>query len=448
LRILHYSLGFPPYARGGLTKYVIDIAQEQVKQGHEVAMLWPGRINRAGHPKIVKDGEFQGIESYELKNPEYLPQIYGIRDFDKFQIKVNGSVYLEFLKKVNPDVIHIHTLMGMHIDFLEAAQQLKIKTVYTTHDFFGICPKTTLFFNQRSCENNIDCEGCFVCCDNALEVKKMRILQSLVYRTVKNTSIMKKIRERQKGKVFAVEDKIKTVDGSDKIYRDEYKNLRKGYIAYFDKISVIHFNSSYMKKIFSKYMDVSKGVVCNITHSGIGDNRYQYEKKGAGNILQITYMGPIAEYKGFYMLKNVLDKLYEDGVNNFELTIYHDVLNPSPYMRIMPPYEYEHLNEVMNQADLIVALNDVSYGFTVLEALSYGVPVFVTEEVGAKDMVINHETGIICEYCFDSIKKEMEKLLSNVEIVENLKKNLKEMSNVPLIDEHVKTLVDTFYQQK
>ena len=42
MKILHYSLGFPPYRTGGLTKFNYDLMIEQVKEGNDVALLWPG----------------------------------------------------------------------------------------------------------------------------------------------------------------------------------------------------------------------------------------------------------------------------------------------------------------------------------------------------------------------------------------------------------------------
>lgn len=446
MKILHYSLGYPPYARGGLTKYAVDVAMEQKKHGHDVAMLWPGTIMRFGCPKIVKTRDYFGIKSYELKNPEFLPQIYGIKEFEQFQVDVNTKVYIKFLQKMKPDIIHIHTLMGMHINFLEAARQLGVKTVYTTHDFFGICPKSTLFFNKKSCKDNFDCSGCAVCCENALGINKMRVLQSRFYRSVKNTKIVQKVRLNQKEKVFALEDEVKEVDENNELAKERYARLREGYLEYFKRITVIHFNSSYMKAVFEKYMNIDKGIVCNITHSQIKDNKYQYNKVIQNHVLQITYMGPIAEYKGFYLLKNVLDKLYEEGMQNFQLTIYHEISNPEPYMKVMPPYRYENLNQVMNRADIVVALHDVSYGFTVLEALSYGVPVFVTEEVGAKDLIIHNETGVICEYNFESVKENIRSLLEDLEKVESMKKNIKEKFKVPEMEEHIKELIETVYK--
>lgn len=446
MKILHYSLGFPPYSRGGLTKYAIDLIETQIKQGHCVSMLWPGSIDGKA-PKIVRRKSVNNVGSFELKNPEFLPQIYGIKDIDEFQKDVNGDSYRRFLKEYNPEVIHIHTLMGMHLKFLEVARELGIKTVYTSHDFFGICPKSTLFFNGSSCEYNDKCIGCSKCCENALSVKKMRILQSSLYRNLKETAVMKKIRSSQKSKVFALDDAYKTLPEKDYKENNTYMKLREGYLKYFSLITTIHFNSSYMKKVFSHYMNVDNGIVCNITHCDIKNNFDKYSRKLKDNHLEITYMGPIAEYKGYFMLKKALDKLYKKGKRNFTLTIYHQIENPEKYMKIKPPYKYETLNEVMNDADLVAALNDVSYGFTVLEALSYGVPVFVTEEVGAKDLVNDKKTGIVCDYNVESICEGIEKLLDNPRLIEDMKKNIKAGFKVKEMSEHSKEIVEKIYKE-
>lgn len=444
MKILHYSLGFPPYSRGGLTKYAIDLLKTQKKQGHTVGMLWPGSV-WGKKIKIVKKKDVDGIESYELKNPEYLPQIYGIKDVEKFQKSVDGIAYRKFLSDYKPEVIHIHTLMGLHYGFLEVAKELGIKTVYTTHDFFGICPKSTLFFNGESCSHNYKCDNCEECCKNALPAKKMAILQSKLYRTIKETSIMKKIRRSQKNKILAVEDTYKEVSTNNLEKKKKYIELRKGYLKYFELIDVIHFNSSYMKDIFSNYMTVDKGIICNITHCEIKNNFDKYNKKTNKNNLKITYMGPIAEYKGYFVLKKALDKLYQKNKKNFQLTVFHEINNPEPYMITKEPYRYETLNDVMGDADIIISPHDVSYGFTVLEALSYGVPVIVTNEVGAKDLVVDKKTGIICEYNEESICNSIENLLDNPGIVENMKENVKRMFCVKEMDEHSKEIIDKIY---
>ena len=53
MRILHYSLGFPPYRRGGLTKYCLDLMAAQEMQGNVVAMCWPGEIGIIKKKKVA-----------------------------------------------------------------------------------------------------------------------------------------------------------------------------------------------------------------------------------------------------------------------------------------------------------------------------------------------------------------------------------------------------------
>ena len=43
MRVLHYTLGLPPYRTGGLTKYATDLMLSQAEAGDSVALLWPGR---------------------------------------------------------------------------------------------------------------------------------------------------------------------------------------------------------------------------------------------------------------------------------------------------------------------------------------------------------------------------------------------------------------------
>ena len=110
MKILHYALGFPPYRTGGLTKYCIDLMLTQAEQGHEVALLWPGRITIVKKkPEIHKGRNWNGIESFEIINPLPVPLDEGILDVDAYIKKGDETVYSKFLQDYSPDVIHIHT---------------------------------------------------------------------------------------------------------------------------------------------------------------------------------------------------------------------------------------------------------------------------------------------------------------------------------------------------
>ena len=127
--ILHYSLGFPPYRTGGLTKFCMDLMKEQVKEGDQVSLLWPGEIQLFGkRTKIKKNRSVDGIASFEVINPTPVSYDEGIVDIPAFTNEGDLKVYEQFLQFVHPNVIHIHTLMGLHKNLLVAAKKMGIKT--------------------------------------------------------------------------------------------------------------------------------------------------------------------------------------------------------------------------------------------------------------------------------------------------------------------------------
>ena len=251
MRILHYSLGFPPYRTGGLTKFCLDLMIEQKNEGDEVALLWPGQMGFIDKSiKIKKRSDYlvskQKIMSFELINPLPISFDEGIRDFDKFTLKGNKNVFFEFLTSFQPDVIHLHTLMGIHKEFLEVAKSLNIKLVFTAHDFFPICPKVTLFRNGKICDSAGNCKKCASCNSTALSINKIKILQSPIYRILKDSIFVKKMRKAHRDNYLSDSNNIEIVEcGS---YRG-YIDLRDYYYSMLSIIDIMHYNSSITKSV-------------------------------------------------------------------------------------------------------------------------------------------------------------------------------------------------------
>ena len=116
LRILHYSLGFPPYRTGGLTKFCMDLMRQQIVCGHEVALMWPGKMGFIFHNISIRDRGneyYQGvkIKSFEIINPLPISYDEGISKIDKFTYDGEVGAYRSFLDRYKPDIIHFHSLM-------------------------------------------------------------------------------------------------------------------------------------------------------------------------------------------------------------------------------------------------------------------------------------------------------------------------------------------------
>lgn len=70
----------------------------------------------------------------------------------------------------------------------------------------------------------------------------------------------------------------------------------------------------------------------------------------------------------------------------------------SPYIKIHERYSYDELKNIFDNTDILVAPSIwyETFGFTVLEALSYGIPVVISGNVGAKDILVDG-AGIVIE---------------------------------------------------
>jgi len=419
MKILHYGLGFPPYRSGGLTKFCIDIMLHQKKEGHNVALLWPGKISFFYNKTQIKyRGHVDGIESWEIINPTPVPYDEGIEDIGLFINQGEEKCYYDFLEQIKPDVIHIHTFMGIHKNFVIAAHKRKIRIVFTVHDYFTICPKVTMFRNGRVCDCVHNCEKCPECNTTALSIWKIKLLQSPLYRKIKNSAVIKRLRKNHRDNYLS--DSIdKHLKKNIKTKVSDYIQLRNHYESILNYIDVIHYNSNLSKDRFEEVFGVRNFVTIPITHKDIKDNRRI--KNFSDNYLKISYLGPYGDAKGFYILKEALDDLWRER-QNFCLNIFFDFEGKPPYIKSNERYSYDQLENIFDNTDVLIVPSKLyeSFGYTALEALSYGVPVIVTKNVGAKDIIPEGAGFVVNEITAEDIKQAIECLTpANLESMNN-----------------------------
>ena len=98
-----------------------------------------------------------------------------------------------------------------------------------------------------------------------------------------------------------------------------------------------------------------------------------------------------------FLLKAALDALWRER-QDFRLDVHFTLPEMSPYIKTHDRYSYSELEGIFENTD-VLAVPSVWYetfGYTVLEALSYGVPVIMSDTVGAKD-VLADGAGIVIE---------------------------------------------------
>ena len=97
---------------------------------------------------------------------------------------------------------------------------------------------------------------------------------------------------------------------------------------------------------------------------------------------------PTGGEQRFFLLKAALDELWRER-QDFRLDVHFTLPEMSPYIKTYDRYGYSQLEEIFENTD-VLAVPSVWYetfGYTALEALSYGVPVIMSDTVGAKDIL-------------------------------------------------------------
>lgn len=448
MKILHYSLGFPPYRTGGLTKFCIDLMSQQRKSGDEVALLWPGCMTFLEAKVLIKNRgvvKVNGTDiiSYEMINPLPISYDEGIIEIEAFTARADTFAFKDILDEFKPDVVHIHTLMGLYKEFVECVKKRGIHLVFTTHDLFPICPKVTMFREGNVCSTVSNCEYCSTCNTSALNISKIKILQSPIYRILKNSFLVKKIRKRHRDRYLS--ENIKHIDNCSKRMAKDYIILRDYYYSMLKMMNIIHYNSTVTKRVYEKYFDLPTSCVIGISHSDIKDkkNLKIFDKKN----LRIRFLGPMGKAKGFFLLKVALDKLWTER-KNFQLDIHFTPEEMSPYMKIHGGYNYCELETIFEETDILVAPSILyeTFGYTVLEALSYGVPVIISGTVGAKDILVEGAGIVINEISSEKLYEILKKI--TVQKLQDMNKIIVEKQSIISIEDMSKQIRTKCYDYK
>ena len=197
---------------------------------------------------------------------------------------------------------------------------------------------------------------------------------------------------------------------------NRYDKLRKYYMSILSLVDTIHFNSTVTESVYKKFLPKdTNGKVINISHNNIADNRKA--KNFDSKELRITYLAPAKNFKGYGIMKQALDEIWIQNSHDVHLTMYNEAVTNAPYITVNDRFEYSELGNIFDNTDVLImpSVWYETFGFTVLEALSYGVPVIVSKNVGAKDLLDDGKYGMIVEPTVQGVKNAVLELINNRE---------------------------------
>lgn len=446
MKILHYTLGLSPYRTGGLTKYSTDLIIAEVKSGDEVYLLYPSDLTW-GYPfmKLQKNREFRGVKIYELKNPMPIPLLHGVKSPLNLMNETTCCTdeFLKLLDCVSPDVLHVHTLMGLPQIFLKEAKKRMIHLVYTTHDYFGLCLKVN-FINQFGllCKEPSS-SNCALCNSNS---------PSTCYLRFRNEKWVLKLKDllRKPSNKLLLKEKIqpKVIPKIQAESIIAYQKLLDYYKKSFSYFDYFHFNSFISKEVFESCLGKLSGEVIPITHNGIKDCRKK--KFFCEEKLQICFIGNTSPYKGFDLLRKQLMLLQKNGIYNWNLNVWGGgvgVDDDCNQIHYQGKYKSDQLDAIYNKIDLLVvpSIWKETFSLITLEALSYGVPVLVSNNVGAKDIVAKYSRDFIFSTSKDLYCK-LQNIMNNRELLGDYNNAILNSTWNYSQYEHVREIRDKIYQ--
>lgn len=461
MKILHYIHGLPPVRGGGMVKYALDLAAGELESGNDVQLIVPGKFSAGDKGKTaIVSRRWDKFTCHYIINP--LPVTDGVRVSDTKCLIDQGDteVYSAFLQKVHPDVIHIHSLMGLHLAFVKEARNLCIPLVFTSHDYYGLCPKIDLLKDREMCTAK-NWDMCTQCMDISIPERKIKRKHSDLYSIIKRNRVYNwmeyspallpyKIflrRFLKRGENSSADSCIADIcrEGADTT--KEYEALRRYYQQIFMNMTCFHFNSKQSREVYESFLGKVNGDVIPITNSWVKDNRKIRTYNGK---LKIGYLSSGQKFKGYEYLKNALDDMYRDGLTELECHVYFNQRDINcPYICRHAPYKENEIESVFRNMDVVVlpSLWKETFGMVVLEALSYGVPVIISSNVGAKElleenpgmgMIVNLENGK------ESLKEALRKIYLDRSILSQMNKAICEWDREWEFDKHVRELLSLY----
>ena len=210
-------------------------------------------------------------------------------------------------------------------------------------------------------------------------------------------------------------------------------------------VDEFHFNSEVTRDTYRKYIVPKEEKIIPITHNGINDHRRK--KSFEENCLKIGFVGSVAPYKGLPRLIMALKQLNRN--DKWRLDVWGDTIGQDESLPIYYRGKFTHsaIETVYTSMDIMVvpSLCHETFGLVTLEALSYGVPVLVSDTVGAKDIVTQYNPRFVY-HSQEELVALLRAIIYNRALLEEYNDKILSMEWKHSMKEHAKTIIDNLYK--
>jgi glycosyltransferase involved in cell wall biosynthesis len=462
-------VGPHPFRGGGVAYYQQALAKAFYSRGNEVFILAPvtqffgtkdSYIKRAENAdfKYAKVSELINNKLYYFRSPEPILDCESSKEEQLFK---------EFLKKINPDVIHFHA--ARPASTIRISKEFGIPVIVSLHDYWFLCNTGFLCrWNNEVCEGPNNGVNCARYCDvhkvpiYGFKEKFRKLLpQNLI-------NVIKYIRDEGLSHFINKQSYVENL-------LNNYKNkeILQDKEAKPANIEKWNFRINFMREMLNQYADLiiavsngSKRIFIQndidsqkikMLHSGFefADNFFSFTKKKK-DFINFAYIGPIWREKGLHILLKAFQKMGK--VKGCNLYVYGKI-SMGNYGHIMKrlikkmgmpniifkgEFNYGDLPSIYEEIDVQIIppiIPDTSPR-TVWEALSSGTPTIASNTGGIPDFIKDGVNGLLFEAGNpDDLAEKIKRIIDEPDLIHKLRQGIKKLKT---IEEHADELLKIY----
>ena len=412
MRIVQVNWGWPPRQTGGPIGYVADLSKELVKLGHEISVFYAGDSDFRGRCYLNRKTQ-DGVKLFSFVNSpnNFLSLGFPLKEC---QEPIIEAIFQELLAEVKPDLVHLHSLLGLCGSILEISKSMGVSNIVSLHNYWFICPRIDLLKppSYTLCSGPSKGWNCSVCAPRPShwEVRKGKAkgkLKNLIKRrpALKRSlqrSILGLNKLRNSFSGFEENRADSPISGRpdpklarDYLFREEY--LRS---LLSEKTDLIVAVSNCVKEIFVNHGIPEEKIL--VLQSGIKclDRLQTFARSQTDSLrspLTFGFFGPVLPYKGVHVLVEAFNLLppgsarlvvYGTGDSDYILKlmtkangnvefggVFRDLTD------ILPEFDVAVIPPIWNDNAPLVVLESLASGKPIIGARIGGIPDFVKDGI-------------------------------------------------------------------
>lgn len=224
-----------------------------------------------------------------------------------------------------------------------------------------------------------------------------------------------------------------------------YQKLLDYYKKCFALVDCLHFNSEVSGNVYKWYLPSGNGKVISITHCGIKDNRQH--KNFKDKVLHIGFIGNSTPYKGLPLFISTLESLGKS--DSWDLFVWGGGVGKHPSLPVFYKGKFgpSTIVDVYDSMDVLVvpSIWKETFSLVTLEALSYGVPVIVSDNVGAQDIVKEYNPRFVYHSEYE-LKSLLLEVLEDRRLLQEFNQQILDMPWKHGMEEHAKEVIEKIYK--